>query len=120
MVEIMVSKRPGRVYDDYLKSSRYCLGIALPTQPLLLRQNLNIAYFGCGRISARKSWRWRLMARLLWGLSKHGGKHPLGDCLDSNTQSTAIRDELFGLISLIRLSGVTHDDNRTQPLSINY
>ncbi|MCP4475600.1 MAG: hypothetical protein GY821_13750 [Gammaproteobacteria bacterium] len=75
MVEIMVSKRPGRVYDDYLKNSRYYFGIALPEQPLLLRQNLNIAYFGYGRISARKSWRWRLVFSLLWGLREHGGKH---------------------------------------------
>ncbi|MCP3679320.1 MAG: hypothetical protein GY782_03260 [Gammaproteobacteria bacterium] len=121
MVEIMVSKRPWRVYDDYFKNSRYCFGIALPIKSLLLQADLHVAYHGCDGMGLRKIWRWRLIARLLWGLSEHGGgKHPLGDWLDSNTQGFSMRDDLSGLIVLIRLNGAIHHDNTTQTLSINY
>ena len=121
MVEKMLANRIQRVYADYLKNSPFGLCSLILSMSSHECTDMPDHWLRCGGRRASKRWRWQQL-EWLWGLSEHGGKHPLNHWPGSHTQEVwpSKRHGLVGLMVLIQLSGVTDHDNRTQPLPINY
>ncbi|MCP4476178.1 MAG: iron-containing redox enzyme family protein [Gammaproteobacteria bacterium] len=73
MVRKMLSNRTRRVYDGYLKNSRFYMTSSAP--PSTQRYHC-CTRFLLGDEGLLRLWWWRLLTRLLWGLGEqHGGKH---------------------------------------------
>ena len=73
MAKVMISNRLRRVYDDYLKNSRF--RVVSLFKHWINQHYPNTALHYRGGILLCLMWRW--VSRLLSSLSEHGGKHPL-------------------------------------------